>query len=197
MTIKITLLALAIAGLGFSSCKQSPQAVTAPHPDAQIVDTLTYETALRYVKNYESRAGTVDSGLLGANGLGKIYHKPNTRCVWFSVGRLDSLVKKIKNEGGDGIRFYLASYDKNYDKDFVGGHKPDKQFWGFNTLVMVSTTRLLGDTNKYHWDYYKGKPAQGQTKTDGGFIVGAPPENRGEQCPPPATCSSIGATLIQ
>jgi len=195
MTIKITLLALTFAAFGFSSCQQNHQADVAVKENGLIFDTLSYETALRYVKNYESHAGTVDSGLVGKQAVGQIHQKPNTRCVWFSLARLDSVVQKTRREGGDGVRFYLASYDRNYGSDFKGGHKPDKQFWGSTTLVMVSTKDSV--VKPYHQDYYYKKPAAGQNGGLQGFIIGNAPENRGEQCPPPNTCSSIGATLVK
>jgi hypothetical protein len=40
--------------------------------------------------------------------------RPNTRSIWFSAERLQALLDKIKSEGGDGIRFYLATYDTSY-----------------------------------------------------------------------------------
>lgn len=190
MIKKITLITLAFAAIGFSSCQQNHQADVAVKENGLIFDTLSYETALKYVKNYESHAGTIDSGLLG-----NIHKKPNTRCIWFPLARLDSMVQKTRREGGDGVRFYLASYDKNYGSDFKGGYKPDKQFWGLTTLVMVSTKDSV--VKPYHQDYYYKKPAAGQNGGLQGFIIGTPPENRGEQCPPPATCSSIGATLVK
>ncbi|MDN3582455.1 hypothetical protein [Mucilaginibacter flavus] len=195
MTIKIALITFVVAAIGFSSCKPNQQsAITDAAPGAINVDTLTYETALRYVKNYEKHAGTVDS----LDSRGGKHKNSNSRCIWFSLARMDSLVQRVRREGGDGVRLYLATYDSTYKIDYRG-HKPDKKYWGYNTLVMVSTKDSVGagDSLTYHADYYKKKKKPGQNGGPEGFIIGNPPENRGEQCPPPVTCSSIGATLIK
>jgi hypothetical protein len=123
----------------------------------------------------------------GEENLGK--KKSNTRCIWFSIDRLDSLVKKIKKEKGDGIRFYLAAYNKKYDPK--GLITPPKDYWGHSTLIMVST--YLDKASGNHNDYYKGSPL---ANGSGGGIFTTTPENRGELCPPPVTCKSIGATLF-
>ena len=185
MTIKRTLFLLTAAAIGLTSCQTKP-AETKGGPSAFEGDTLSYKVAKAYVKNYEKHAGTIDS-IDTSPGSNKVVKLPNTRAIWFSAGRLDSLVSKIKKEKGDGIRFYLATYDTGYKED-VNSRMPDKKYWGYNTLVMVSTKDSLG---KYHQDYYKNTSANGPAS---GFIVGATPENRGEMCPPPRDCT--GATLL-
>lgn len=199
MTIKQTTFCLAIAALGFASCQQNQHADTSGDKntvsiDTSSLDTLSYNVALSYVHNYAKHAGTVDSSI-NENGVDKVKKRPNTRCVWFPIKRLRKLVDSIDKQGGDGIRFYLATYDSLYTKDFKG-HVPDKKYWGYNTLVMVSTKDSLN--HQYHQDYYNNKPKPGQNGgVMQGFIVGTTPENRGEQCPPPLTCGKIGATLIK
>ncbi|WP_184543012.1 hypothetical protein [Mucilaginibacter sp. FT3.2] len=195
MTLKKTLFALAIAATSLSACQQNQHADLTLPPGAD-ADTLSYQLALKYVKNYEKHAGTVDSTVTDANAVEKKRKLPNTRAIWFSIDRLEAVVKKIRAEGGDGVRFYLATYDTVYTEKFKG-HKPAREYWGYNTLVMVSTKDTTKDGSKYHWDYY-GTSLTGNTAVNSkGFIVGMPPENRGEQCPPPVTCKSIGATLVQ
>lgn len=188
---------LAIAAMGLSACQQNQHADLATDNTGSDMDTLSYQVALKYVKNYEKHAGTVDSTVTDARAVEKKKKLPNTRAIWFSLARMDTLVKKIKAEGGDGIRFYLATYDTVYTEKFKGGHKPPRQYWGYNTLIMVSTKDVVKDGINYHWDYYGQKPPAGQVGGNQGTIVGTVPENRGEQCPPPATCKSIGATLVQ
>ncbi|RFZ91025.1 hypothetical protein D0C36_18960 [Mucilaginibacter conchicola] len=159
-------------------------------------DSLTYELAKKYVKNYEKRAGYIDSVYSEAN-VGKVKKLPDTRAIWFSADRLLKLANKVKSEGGDGIRFYLAAYDSVYSDSFKGGHKPDRIYWNRNTLVMISTkdsTNKVGQ--KFHQDYYTDKATANANAPARGFIVGNPPENRGEICPPPRECKTVGATLI-
>ncbi|MBD1393345.1 hypothetical protein [Mucilaginibacter glaciei] len=187
MTLKNVLFVLAAGAICLASC----QSKTAEIKTAGINfdnDTLSYQRAKAYVKNYEKHAGTVDSVVNGAIG-NKVVKKPDTRAIWFSADRLEALLAKIRKENGDGIRFYLATYDTVY-KESLTAHIPPKKYWGYNTLVMVSTRDSLG--GKFHQDYYGPAKANGM---GGGFIIGATPENRGEICPPPRDCNTIGATL--
>jgi hypothetical protein len=183
MIRKITLIALAFAAIGFSSCQQKQTADLSIKENGFNIDTLNLQTALRYVKNYRKHAGKIgpDKG-------------SNTRSIWFSRERLRAIVDTIYKEGGDGVRFYLAAYDTVYTADFKGGHKPDSIYWGYNTLVMVSTKKDVSKGYIIHQDYYDKKPANGQNGGLQGLIIGTTPENRGEQCPPPATCT--GASLL-
>jgi hypothetical protein len=200
MIIKKPLLVLSAAAIVFSSC-QNQHANEAPKSEAlkvsaqQIIDTdsLSYERAKQYVKNYEIHAGTVDSNYNQGN-FAKTKKKPNTRCIWFSADRILALAQKIKDEGGDGIRFYLASYDTVYTPKF-NGRKPPRDYWGYNTLVMVSTKDSVNKVAEhFHRDYYtNGKVTPGKPT---GFILGGVPENRGELCPPPKDCGQVGATLL-
>jgi len=151
-------------------------------------DTISYLEAKKYVANYGPRAGIVKR-VSNVDNKVNVDTLPDTRCIWFSIDRLKALVDQIKKEKGDGIRFYLSTYDKVY----VGEkhpHQPPKDYWGYNTLIMVSTQYLDGN----HVDYY-GNSISANPRGPG-FIVLADPENRGELCPPPANCKSIGATLL-
>jgi hypothetical protein len=197
MTIKQTALLLAITALGFSACQQKQPANPVTDLESHTnLDTLGYKLALAYVKNYEKHAGTADS-IVKLDQKPDTLKVPNTRAIWFSTKRLQNLLDSVNKYNGDGVRFYMGTYHNSYPGTFVDGHIPDKMYWGRNTLIMVSTTGVEKDGKTLHWDFYKGKPAPGQNSGAGGFIVGTPPENRGEQCPPPRVCSSIGATLVQ
>ncbi len=201
MTFKKTLLLLSATAVIFSACEnqhaKDESKAEAPKLTAKQVidnDSLSYELAKQYVKNYEKHAGTVDSNYSESN-FAKTKKKPNTRCIWFSADRILALAQKIKDEDGDGIRFYLASYDTVYAPKF-NGRKPPRDYWGYNTLVMVSTKDSVNKVDEhFHRDYYtNGKVTPSKPAT--GFILGSVPENRGEICPPPKTCNTVGATLI-
>jgi hypothetical protein len=141
-------------------------------------DTLGPDIAKRLVKNYGSRVYQRHQGEL---------LQSDTRCVWFSSQQLESLLTRIKTEGGNGVRFYMATYDK----DAAPGINCPEKYRDYSTLVMVSTRDSItpnGDT--LHFDYYnKGG------KLRGGILT-TTPENRGEICPPPSNCSADGATLL-
>ncbi|PAW93988.1 hypothetical protein CKK33_10970 [Mucilaginibacter sp. MD40] len=195
ITLKKTLFASALFAFALAAC-QNQHADLNASAAFNDPDTLSYELAKQYVKNYAKHAGTVDSFGVSQNDSKK-KKAPNTRAIWFSVDRLQKLVNKIKSEGGDGIRFYLATYDTIYPARFAGGHKPAPDYWGHNTLVLVSTKDSTNKMNqKYHRDYYTDKLLGNNGQPSKGFIVGAEPENRGELCPPPRDCNSVGATLI-
>lgn len=197
MQIKKPLFYVAVASLAFAAC-QNQHADLAPaiKPTSTFnYDSLSYEMAKTYVTNYEKHAGKVDSNY---KQKGHSYTKKNsnTRCVWFSADRLQALLDKIKSENGDGIRFYLATYDTVYNDKVIGGIIPPRMYWGHNTLVMVSTKDSTNKANeKFHRDYFTSKPNKSDKPTLG-FIVGGPPENRGELCPPPVKCNDTGALLI-
>lgn len=190
MYLKSKLITLAVAVLCFSSCQH--KSVNAPK-DSQVSDnpdTLSLQVARTYVNNYAKRAGTVDSSFT-EEGVSKIKKLPDTRAVWFSVARLKQLVAKVEAEGGDGIRFYFATYDSTYNNKSQE-HQPPRPYWNHNTLIMVSTKDSL---KRYHRDYYNDRKLGSNTGING-FIIGTVPENRGEMCPPPANCNDVGATLI-
>jgi hypothetical protein len=163
-----------VAILFINACK--PAASDPENANANLVlkGTIDVKTAKRLVKNFEPRTFR-KKDVLGFN---------DTRCVWFSVGQLDSLIQKIKREKGDGVRFYLAAYDKDR------AVQNDTLFRDHTTLVMVSTVR--DSSRGKHVDYFSDK-ANG-TK---GAIITATPENRGEICPPPSNCSADGASLLE
>ncbi|WP_316803599.1 hypothetical protein [Pedobacter nototheniae] len=190
MSLKTTLITLAVAAIGLSACQNKPVDASKDENLKADIDTLSLTVAKTYVNNYAKRAGTVDSSFSEA-GFSKTKKLPDTRAVWFGIARLKALIKKVESEGGDGIRFYYASYDSTYN-DKSQGHVPPKPYWNRNTLIMISTKDSL---KKYHRDYYNDKKVG--VGGSNGFIIGTTPENRGEMCPPPANCNDIGATLIE
>ena len=195
MTIKNTLIYLGLAVFGFSSCQQNQHADVAAKVSSLDSDTVSVTVAKIYVDNYAKHAGYVDSVYTGEQ-LNKVKKLPNSRTIWFGIDRLQAMVNKIKAEGGDGVRFYLATYDSVYTPNDKFGHIPARKYWGHTTLVMVSTK----DSLKFHRDYYGNNidPTSNSKSDSKGFIlsVGTSPENRGEMCPPPSNCATIGATLI-
>lgn len=179
MTLKTTLIGLAIMAGVLSACQNKSVDTAQEKTSTLSDDSLSIQVAKDYVANYGRRAGTLVSD-------GK--EVPDTRAVWFNIERLKNLVKKIEAEGGDGIRFYFATYDSSYNAK-SNTHIPVKEYWNHNTLIMVSTKDSLG----FHRDYYNDKI---NSKAANGMILSTTPENRGEMCPPPANCQDIGATLI-
>ncbi|MHB8208158.1 hypothetical protein [Mucilaginibacter sp.] len=196
MTIKSALIYLGFAVFGFSSCQQNQHADLTTKVTSLDSDTVSVTVAKTYVNNYAKHAGFVDSIYTDAQ-LSKVKKIPDSRTIWFGIDRLQAMVNKIKAEGGDGVRFYLATYDTVYSPNGQFSHIPDRKYWGHNTLVMVSTKDSL---HKFHRDYYGNNiDVTSNSKSDSkGFIlgVGSTPENRGEMCPPPSNCATIGATLI-
>ncbi|MFC5285229.1 hypothetical protein [Pedobacter alpinus] len=191
MKFEKNILFLIIIIIGLNACQQNGNKEDNLLTTAD--DTLSYELAKRYVKNYEKNAGYVET--ISKDSTGTIISKaPDTRSVWFDIERLESIVKQIKAEGGDGIRFYLGTYDQNYPEQFKMGHIPPTDYWGYNTLIMVSTKDSL---KKYHRDYYSETTKAGKKRKGVIMSVGSAPENRGEICPPPSDCYDIGATLIE
>jgi hypothetical protein len=161
---------------------------------------LDYETAKLYVNNYSDRAGYVDSTAGISTEIDKRKKRPQTRCVWFSTARLKNMIDSIEHEGGDGIRFYLATYSDQYPVKELKKDQPpapEEPYWGHNTLLMVSTkldSASAKSTMPIHKDYYISIPgSNSQGKLHGYMAV---PENRGQLCPPPSDCKGIGATLL-
>ncbi|SDT56210.1 hypothetical protein SAMN05216490_4054 [Mucilaginibacter mallensis] len=183
MSLNKNLLFFAVAAMAWASCGRHAATVTktalSTTPDS---DTVSIATATRYVSNY---ADFNHDSLLNTDGK----KQQNTRCIWFSARRLRHLLDSVTSQKGDGIRFYMAAYDPAYKG--TDSLAPKRIYWRHNTLVMVSTR--LDTASGNHVDYYNGVAQQSGPK---GFIVVSAPENRGELCPPPANCNSIGATLI-
>ena len=172
----------------WSSCQNSGSdtsaAVNEPAHDV-IPDSVKvpYKEAKHLVDNYAPHAGTVERGKASL---------PDTRAIWFELERMEALVAQIRKEGGDGIRFYLATYDDSYPEDAQGGHVPQRAYWGYNTLLMVSTKdSITAEGRTVHRDYFSESNVNGY-----GFMLRAEAENRGKICPPPLNCYDEGALLL-
>lgn len=148
-------------------------------PDSVIVPV---ETAKQLVANYAPHAGYV------VNAQGDT--SSNTRALWFSAEQLEALLDRIRTDGGDGIRFYLATYNDHYP-DSGEAYIPPRDQWGHHTLLMVPT-REAADTNGmiFHQDYYADY-AYGQESIE--LRITAPIENDAAMCPP----NCPGADLIE
>ena len=150
------------------------------------VDT---NTAKRWVAKFNPRSHKFKGGLGG-----------DTRCVWFSKEQLKALLNRVDSiKGGDGIRFYLATYDSIRP---VGSKYFKPEYANYSTLVMVTTRKGTGLLANKHMDFYKDTTEllNGKRVADArhsGVIMSASPENQGELCPPPAKCDTQGATLLQ
>jgi hypothetical protein len=167
-----------LAFLFVNACKPAASDPVNDNSDLILKDTISPVSAKRLVKNYGGRVYQRHQGGLLMS---------DTRCVWFSSEQLESLLKRIRGEGGNGVRFYMATYDK----DATPGISCSEKYRDYSTLVMVSTRDSItpkGDT--LHYDYYNKSG-----KLRGGILT-TTPENRGEICPPPSNCSDDGATLL-
>jgi len=160
-----------VAILSVSACKPTTS-TNLPVLQGRIADS----TAKRIVQNFEPRSHRLAQD--SANGLLK-----DTRCVWFPLDQLKSLVSRIDSEGGNGVRFYLAAYDKRKMPDIT----IDTAYFGYSTLVLVSTRDSVISGKKVHADYFNKR----------GTILTTVPENQGELCPPPTNCYDQGALLLQ
>ncbi len=169
--IKIPLICLALAAISITACTNNKQE-TVTSNNNKLVDTLTLDEAWLYVHNFNKFANLIDSAT----------KEPNTRAIWFSKERLEAILKRLNDDDGDGVRFYYATYSKFGDREV-------QKTLAHNTLV-ISSTYLDGTI---HRDSYWKKGGRNGAK---GFLIGAPPENRGEMCPPPKACDSVGAMLL-
>lgn len=180
--LNLVLFAAAV-GLTISACQPQKTNNAEATSDWSLQDTINVSTAQRLVNNFGGRAHHFKRHELLS---------PDTRCVWFSIKQLRSLVARIDSEKGDGIRFYSAAYDSLRKPDL---QKIDSAYLNYATLVMVSTK--YDSIAKHHIDYYKTpKGGINGLKSDKGTIIMAVPENTGELCPPPVKCNTIGATLL-
>jgi hypothetical protein len=164
-----------VAILYVGACKPSGN-------DPVLQGTIHDSTARRLVQNFGKRVYQIHQGGLTSS---------DTRCVWFSIEQLKSLISRIEKDtckGKKGIRFYFATYDPTIHKD---AHcKP--QYQNCTTLVMVSTRDSIKEKVTLHFDYYNDT-----VRNMRGGILTTTPENQGELCPPPANCNDDGATLLK
>jgi hypothetical protein len=95
--------------------------------------------------------------------------KEDSMSAWYSIEELEDFIAKIKEHGGDGMRFYFAAYSS----DFAGREGyADRQ-----TIVMVGTKHNESLSGRADKDIY--------ISTEEGHTILA--YNMGTICPP--TCS--------
>lgn len=200
MKLNFTFLFAVLITLSTASCKQNESASGIDNAADTIPDSVTVDlkTARRYVANYAPHAGNPDQ--TEREIAEKVPKKPDTRAIWFDKKRLQQMLAQLEKEKGDGVRFYLITYDNTYDTTKKSDKPvPPSKYWGYNTLLMVSTKDSLINGKKVHADYYTDTVVGGEPKSKTkkrGFIVTYVPENRGELCPPPASCKDEGADLL-
>lgn len=120
----------------------------------KFVSTEHVETVRR---NYKEQRWLHNSKRIG---------KADSLSVWFSLADVEQFLEKLKEHGGDGIRFYFGAYNAEY------AEKP--LYAGRQTIVMVATRQkqtLQGEMNK---DIY--------INTENGTNILA--YNVGRPCPP-------------
>lgn len=193
--IRVPIFYLSFIAICFAACTSKEKEVA--EETHLLRELIPVDSATQYIANYAPHAGTavsfIDTVIKGDSVKLRI-ETQNSRAIWFSLKQLKAFVKRLEKEKGDGVRFYFATYNKYYPKNAID--TPKKAYWGHNTLIMVSTKRDSIGKRIIHQDYYV--PTGGYKPKDysKGFIVGNPPENRGEMCPPPKACDSVGAELI-
>jgi len=145
--------------------------------------------AKQMVANYAPRAGYVDR-----DGQ----QQPNTRCAWISLEYLEGMVGRLQDEGADGLRIYFAAYDSVYSTVAANKMAPPNEWWGYNTVLFVSTRDSVSGGQRFHRDYYTNIATPGRAApATGGFIVAMEPLNRAGICPPPDKCKDKGALLLE
>ena len=80
------------------------------------------ELADRMIREYKHTRWVTNSEKIG---------KPDSLSAWFSVEDMENFLANVKANGGDGIRFYFASYPENY--------QALPQYAGRQTIVSVAT----------------------------------------------------------
>jgi hypothetical protein len=133
------------------------------------------------IKNYKQERWAENSKRLG---------KEDSLSVWFSVEDLEAFLGKLKDHGGDGVRFYFGVYDKEYTEQPL--------YAGRQTLVMVATKQkeigggllankdlyvVNGDENKiiaYNTGTLCPPICKPPIKDDDGFDIGITIVDKGE-----------------
>lgn len=88
-------------------------------------------------KNYREQRWLQNSKRIG---------KPDSLSVWFSLEDIEGFLDKLKNHGGDGIRFYFGAYDEAF------AEKP--LYAGRQTIVMVGTRQKQTVNGEISKDIY-------------------------------------------
>lgn len=122
----------------------------------RFVDTAHVDTVIR---EYKQNRWVHNSERIG---------KEDSLSAWYSVEELEEFLLKVKEHGGNGVRFYFAAYPENYSA------KPE--YANRQTIVLVGTK------NKITEGVFSGKDIY--ITTDNGTNILA--YNAGTICPP--TC---------
>lgn len=118
------------------------------------VDTQHVNTV---IQNYKTERWVHNSKRLG---------KQDSMSAWFSAEELEDYLAKIKEHGGDGVRFYFAAYDKDYAQE--------PKYAGRQTIVLVATKSKESETGVVNKDLY--------ISTENGNTILA--YNNSDLCPP-------------
>jgi hypothetical protein len=190
----IAIIALIVgAASGWMASRKWPAPVSSFCNEANVPKhaLLSFEQARRYVENYAKQVDTIPVD--GPRGVVDLVS--NTRCIWFDKSRIRDLICQLDQDGGDGMRFYFATYDNTYSSGSLKSDAllteppPVPAYWGRNTLVIVSTRDKV--------DYFGDSTLPAGTQQRKGFLltIEDQAENHGELCPPPAKC--YGARLLK
>lgn len=136
----------------------------------KFVSTAHTDTLIR---NYKQERWVNNSKHIG---------KEDSLSVWYSAEELELFLEKIKMHGADGVRFYFAAYDKEYEE------KP--LYAGRQTIVMVATQSKETEKGIVDKDLYI-------ITRDGNSVLAY---NQGKICPPFCRPSfdgdDLGITII-
>lgn len=152
---------------------------------------IPIKLAEHLVRNY----GASNETPIDSNGQ-QVSNIPNTSAIWLNLDKLESLVIKLKSEGADGVNIYFATYGDNVADESSYNAGLEKDYSYRNTIILVAgkespTTNTNGVKINYHLDSFSKNEPNGSA-----FTFFTDPVNKGELCPPPSPCCSIGATLL-
>jgi len=125
------------------------------------------------IRNYKQERWVNNSKHIG---------KEDSLSVWYSVAEIEEFLEKAKMYGADGVKFYFAAYDKNFEEQPL--------YAGRQTLVMVATQAKEGPTGTVDKDLYISSGS-------GSSILAY---NVGKLCPPycgkPSAGEDIGIAIV-
>lgn len=152
---------------------------------------IPFKLAKQMVENYEANKVPV----IDASGR-QVSNIPNTSAIWLDLGKLESLVTKLKQEKADGVNIYFARYGDNVADENTYKAGLEKDYSYRNTIIILgakesTATNINGVKNNYHLDALINNEIKGSA-----FTFFTDPANKGELCPPPVKCCEIGATLL-
>lgn len=115
--------------------------------------TIEVATAEKYINNYQSTAVVTASNTAG-----------NSKSVWVDAASLSSMIERILEENGDGIRVYFSRYPdlKSFPdpKRTDGGALNNK-----NSIVIFTTQPGTGKLSTEHQDVLSGMAAPNASGT--------------------------------